>query len=125
MQNTSKLIGVINFLAAIFFLSIIPSTQAFASPADQYVTSVTIRNLSEFSDYYNGNIIFGYKGGTPNPVCSDGFWLSSSETSFKNQYAMILMANATQAPVNLYGDSAQLWSGSNGKYCKLSLIQFY
>lgn len=52
------------------------------------------------------------------------FWLKSGDAGFKNMYALILTARATQRPLLVWASDNELWSGSSIPSCRIEAIDF-
>lgn len=73
-----------------------------------------------YASFGSGDVIFQVRSGAPSPCY--GFWLRATDAGFKNNLAVLLSVTATQAPINVYSDTSQIWTGSSLPYCLVYAI---
>lgn len=106
-------------MAVIFAMvtSLIAPPSMAATTTEQ---SLKVTGTYVYPDFGGGDVAIKYAGTIAG--CDDGFWLSPAQAGFKQSYAQLLAAVAGGRNVYLSGDTAQLWAGSGGKYCKVVYV---
>jgi hypothetical protein len=83
--------------------------------------AVTITQTYAYTSYNGGDFVFSTSNNAPG--CSSGWYVKATDPGFKAAVATILAAQAGGSYVIVYGDTADLWSGSpSGQYCRVQAI---
>lgn len=83
--------------------------------------AVTITQTYAYTSYNGGDFVFSTSATAPG--CSSGWYVKATDPGFKAAVATILAAQAGGSYVIVYGDTADLWSGSpSGQYCRLQAV---
>jgi hypothetical protein len=100
---------------ACFFAS--TCVAAIVSPT----VSVTITQSYAYTNFDGGDFVFSTSAGAPG--CASGWYIKAADPGYKVAVATVLTAQAGGNYVLVYGDNADLWSGSpSGQYCHVQTI---
>lgn len=112
-----KVRGVALLLAASCCLCSSGASAAIVTPA----AAVTITQTFAYTSYDGGDFVFSTSDSAPG--CASGWYIKSTDPGFKAAVATILAAQTGGNYVIVYGDNADLWSGSpSGQYCRLQAV---
>jgi hypothetical protein len=115
MSRLSRLAAI-----ALVGLPLCPIAADAAAP----IASVTSTILSQSTYVYAaGDVVFQLSN--PNNGVSGcyGFWLKATDSGFKNNLAALLALIQSQAPVTVWADNTQVWTGSTQQYCLVYALQ--
>jgi hypothetical protein len=83
--------------------------------------SVTITQSYTYTTYGGGDFVFSTSVGAPG--CGSGWYIKATDPGYRSAVAAVLTAQAGGNFVQVYGDNADLWSGSpSGQFCRLQTI---
>jgi len=102
--------------AAAFCFCSSPASATVVTPA----AAVTITQSYAYTAYNGGDFVFSTSDTVPG--CSSGWYIKSTDPGFKAAVAAVLTAQAAGGYVVVYGDTADLWSGSSGQYCHVQAV---
>jgi hypothetical protein len=96
-----------------------------AEYADAAVVSpgvpVTITQSFAYTSYGGGDFVFSTSAGASG--CGSGWYMKATDPGYKAAVSVVLTAQAAGLQVVIYGDNADLWSGSpSGQYCRLQTV---
>ena len=104
-------------LACAAVLMCTPASATVVSPG----ASVTINQSYAYTSYGGGDFVFSTNVAAPG--CGSGWYIKATDPGYRSAVAAVLTAQAGGNYVTVYGDNADLWSGSpTGKYCRLLTI---
>jgi hypothetical protein len=103
----------------ILLIAVLASGAIQAAQPAGFNTKITF--LNSYNQYGNGDVIFNVDA--PVAGCESGFWLTKADAGFQSNMAMLVAANMAKSTVSVVGDTAQMWGGSGGRYCKLYSIE--
>ncbi|WP_299007059.1 hypothetical protein [uncultured Shewanella sp.] len=96
------------------------STQVFSASVSTTTTVNTLYTYGEGSSRHNDIVI---KVDSPLTGCEAGFWVKSTDNiGNKNVSAFLLSAFHAGSKMYIAAYNDQLWSGSDGNYCKVHSI---
>jgi hypothetical protein len=109
-------------VATIIVFVAVPLVWRFAQAAPVSTAApVTITQSYAYTTYDAGDFVFS----TSSPVsgCEAGWYMKSTDPGYKAAVSTVLAAQAAGLQVLVYGDTADLWSGSpSGHYCHVSAV---
>jgi hypothetical protein len=83
--------------------------------------TVTVTTSYAYTSYNGGDFVFSTSATAAG--CSTGWYISSADPGYKAAVAVVLAAQTAGSYIIVYGDNAQLWSGSpSGKYCHVQTV---
>jgi hypothetical protein len=83
--------------------------------------SVTITQSYAYTNYNGGDFVFSTSFTAPG--CASGWYIKASDGGYRAAIAVVLTAQASGLQVTIYGDNADLWSGSpSGQFCRVQTI---
>lgn len=88
--------------------------------------TTTIKEIYSYADAgESGDVVFTVNEASPigSSECV-GFWMDSSAPGFKNNLSFLLSAYHAASPVLIYSKDTDLFPGSSGKYCRMTIIRF-
>lgn len=98
-----------------------------AADATIPIASVTSTILSQSTYVYatigNGDVVFQLSNPNNGVAGCDGFWLRATDPGFKNSLAVLLAVIQSQAPITVWTDNTQIWTGSTQHYCLVYNLQ--
>ncbi|QUJ69864.1 hypothetical protein KDD30_16970 (plasmid) [Photobacterium sp. GJ3] len=83
----------------------------------------TIKILHSYSEYGGGDVYFTLTE-PETTACPNGYWLRKTDPGFEANLSMAIAAYHAKSSIEAYGLSDEIWSGSNGKYCRLYAISY-
>lgn len=93
------------------------ATAAVVSPT----VSVTVTQSYAYSNYGGGDFVFSTSVGALG--CEAGWYIKATDPGYKAVVAAVLSAQAGGNFVVVYGDNADIWSGSpSGHYCRVQSV---
>jgi hypothetical protein len=90
-----------------------------SSAAQQNTIETTITKIYTYTQIGGGDVLVLVANPATN--CADGFWLSPLDDGFKSTLSSLLAAHRAGSKVQIYGLDTQLWPGSSGAFCRLTL----
>jgi hypothetical protein len=82
---------------------------------------VTVTQSFAYTTYDGGDFVFSTSAAASG--CESGWYMKSTDPGYKAAVSTVLAAQAAGLQVTVYGDTADLWSGSpSGHYCRLSVV---
>jgi hypothetical protein len=118
-SNTPAILksGACAFVACVCALAGGSATASIVTPG----AAVTITSSYAYTSYSGGDFVFSTSGNVAG--CASGWYISSTDPGYKAAVAAVLTAQAGGNFVLVYGDNAQLWSGSpSGQYCRVQAV---
>ncbi len=111
-----------NIVAAVAALAFSASFPGAANAAIVTPTvSVTISQTFAYSSYGGGDFVFSTSIGASG--CENGWYIKATDPGYKAVVAAVLTAQAGGSFVQVYGDNADIWSGSpSGHYCRVQSV---
>jgi hypothetical protein len=89
------------------------ATAAIVTPG----VSVTVTQSYAYSTYNGGDFVFSTSTGATG--CENGWYVKATDPGYRAVVAAVLTAQAGGNFVLVYGDNADIWSGSpTGHYCR-------
>jgi hypothetical protein len=83
--------------------------------------TVTVTVSYAYTSYNGGDFVFSTSATAAG--CSTGWYISSADPGYRAAVAAVLAAQTAGSFIVVYGDNAQLWSGSpSGKYCHVQTV---
>lgn len=104
-------------LSALMMAALVIGT---AGAMERSTPETVITTVTTYPQFGGGDVAIVVANPATN--CPNGFWLSPSDPGFKSVLASILAAHHSRSRVRVYGDDAQLWSGSSGAYCRITAV---
>ena len=93
------------------------ATAAIVSPG----VSVTVTQSYAYSTYNGGDFVFRTSAGATG--CENGWYIKATDPGYKAAVAVVLTAQAGGNYVFVYGDNADIWSGSpSGHFCRVQSV---
>jgi hypothetical protein len=84
-------------------------------------TGVTVTLSYAYTTYDGGDFVFSTSIAAPG--CGTGWYLKPTDGGYKAAVAVVLTAQAAGLQIVIYGDNADLWSGSpSGQYCRVQTV---
>jgi hypothetical protein len=109
--------GACAFVSCLCALAAGGATAAVVSPA----AAVTVTVSYAYTTYDGGDFVFSTSAAATG--CGSGWYISSADPGYKGAVSTVLTAQAGGNFVLVYGDNAQLWSGSpSGQYCHVQAV---
>jgi hypothetical protein len=108
--------GACALFACVCALSGSGATAAIVSPP----AAVSVTFSYAYTNYNGGDFVFSTSATAEG--CGSGWYISSADPGYKAAVSTVLTAQAGGNFVIVYGDNAQLWSGSSGKYCHVQAV---
>ncbi|GAB6263551.1 hypothetical protein [Photobacterium sp. R1] len=109
-----------------FWAALVFGLMSFHSYAanQNYVGSsvTTIKEMHSYSEVGGGDVVF--KLASPESSCPGGYWLRKTDPGFQANLSMVIAAYQAKTSVVSYGLPDEIWSGSEGKYCRLYAISY-
>jgi hypothetical protein len=96
------------------------AANCLAQNNSDFSSNSTVVLIESYNSAGGGDVTF--KIANPTIACSDGYWLTKSDPGFSTNMAILISAYHAKSVVRVVGLSNQLWSGSGGKFCKLSFV---
>jgi multidrug efflux pump subunit AcrA (membrane-fusion protein) len=82
---------------------------------------VTITQSFAYSNYGGGDFVFTTSGQASG--CESGWYMKTTDPGYKAAVSVVLTAQAAGLQVIVYGDTADLWSGSpSGHFCRIQTV---
>ena len=82
---------------------------------------VTITQSFAYTNYGGGDFVFSTSAQVSG--CESGWYMKTTDPGYKAAVSVILTAQAAGLQVIVYGDTADLWSGSpSGHFCRLQTV---
>jgi len=82
---------------------------------------VTITQSYAYTSYDGGDFVFSTSAAVSG--CESGWYMKATDPGYKAAVSTVLAAQAAGLQVLVYGNPADLWSGSpTGHYCRLSVV---
>lgn len=82
---------------------------------------VTVTQSFAYTTYDGGDFVFSTSAAASG--CESGWYMKATDPGYKAAVSTVLAAQAAGLQVLVYGDTADLWSGSpSGHYCRLSVV---
>jgi len=106
-------------IAAVALLASSTWHAAVAAPV-QTDAAVAVTRSFAYTSFGGGDFVFTTSVGAAG--CESGWYVKATDPGFKAAVATVLTAQASGKSVFVYGDNADLWSGSSGHYCRLQTV---
>jgi hypothetical protein len=82
---------------------------------------VTITQSFAYTTYGGGDFVFATSAHAAG--CESGWYMKTTDPGYKAAVSVVLTAQAAGLQVIVYGDTADLWSGSpSGHFCRLQTV---
>jgi len=82
---------------------------------------VTITQSFAYTNYGGGDFVFTTSGQASG--CESGWYMKTTDPGYKAAVSVVLTAQAAGLQVIVYGDTADLWSGSpSGHFCRIQTV---
>jgi hypothetical protein len=82
---------------------------------------VTISQSFAYTSYGGGDFVFSTSGQASG--CESGWYMKATDPGYKAAVSVVLTAQAAGLQVIVYGDTADLWSGSpTGHFCRVQTV---
>jgi hypothetical protein len=82
---------------------------------------VTVTVSYAYTGYGGGDFVFSTSIAASG--CSSGWYIKASDPGYRSAIAVVLAAQASGLQVVVYGDNADIWSGSpSGQYCRVQAV---
>jgi hypothetical protein len=82
--------------------------------------AVTVTQTYAYTNYDGGDFVFSTSDTAPG--CSSGWYIKSTDPGFKAAVAAVLTAQVAGSYILVYGDTADLWAGSSGQFCRVQAV---
>jgi len=83
--------------------------------------AATITQSYAYASYGGGDFVFSTSIGASG--CENGWYIKATDPGYKAVVATVLTAQAGGNFVQVYGDNADIWSGSpSGHYCRVQTV---
>src|ERR1700729_2260479 len=100
-------------IAAVIAFAAVPLVPSFASAAQVSPgVPVTITQSYAYTSYGGGDFVFSTSVAVSG--CESGWYMKATDPGYKAAVSVVLAAQAAGLQVLVYGDTADLWSGSAG-----------
>jgi hypothetical protein len=117
MINSKTLMAAGMMTAAACVLVSRYATAAVVTPA----TPATITQSFAYASYGGGDFIFSTSVAVSG--CESGWYMKATDPGYKAAVSVVLTAQAAGLQVRVYGDTADLWSGSpSGHFCRMQTV---
>jgi hypothetical protein len=120
-EGSMHRLRILNIAAGIAFAAVllIPSFASAASVSTG--VPVTITQSYAYTSYGGGDFVFSTSIAVSG--CESGWYMKTTDPGYKAAVSTVLAAQAAGLQVVVYGDTADLWSGSpSGHYCRLAAV---
>jgi hypothetical protein len=109
-------------VAAVIAFAAVPFVARFANAAQVGPgVPVTVTQSYAYTSYGGGDFVFSTSVAVSG--CESGWYMKVTDPGYKAAVSTVLAAQAAGLQVLVYGDTADLWSGSpSGHYCRISVV---
>jgi hypothetical protein len=117
MNNSKTLRAAALVAAAVSILAPELATAVVVTPG----AAVTITQSYAYTSYGGGDFVFS--ASTVAPGCDSGWYMKTTDPGCRAPVSVVLAAQAAGLQVVVYGDNADLWSGSpTGRFCRVQTV---
>lgn len=82
---------------------------------------VNVGQSYAYTSYGGGDFVFSTSAAAAG--CANGWYIKAGDPGFKTAVATVLLAQAAGLQIIIYGDNADIWSGSpSGQYCRVQTV---
>jgi hypothetical protein len=111
----------LNVAAAIAVAAVLPVAKFADAAQVSPGVPVTVTQSFAYTTYDGGDFVFSTSAAASG--CESGWYIKATDPGYKAAVSTVLAAQAAGLQVLVYGDTADLWSGSpSGHYCRLSVV---